>query len=252
MISLVTGAAGNLGMEHAVALQGLGLHVILTDLSLPALERRVDEFGQLDRELLSMLALDVTDEANIEEVSRATQKEFGAPEVLVNNAQGSAPKEFARLEEFPLASWRQIMDVNLGGTFLCCKHFGAAMAANRRGSIINMSSVYGLVAPDFSIYRSVGFTSPAVYTASKAGIIGLSKYLATYWAWANLRVNCISLGGIKISQPQSFVDAYSARVPLGRMGGPADIRGIVSWLASDASSYVTGQNLFVDGGLSAW
>jgi len=100
-ISLVTGAAGNLGMEHAVALQGLGLHVILADLSLPALERRVDEFGQLDRELLSLLALDVTDEANIEEFSRANQKEFGVPQVRVNNALGSASKEFARLEEYP-------------------------------------------------------------------------------------------------------------------------------------------------------
>jgi NAD(P)-dependent dehydrogenase (short-subunit alcohol dehydrogenase family) len=250
--ALVTGGAGNLGVEHAAALQDLGLHVILADLDLARLSSRVEAYSKLADNRLTLLEMDVTAESDIERVAGDVASAYGALSVLVNNAQGSHPGEDAPFEKLSAEAWRAVQDVNLTGTFLCCKHFGGAMAAAGSGSIINMSSLYGTYPPDFRIYDSVEFTNSAVYTASKAGLVGLTKYLAVYWAGSGVRVNAVSPGGVRIDHTDEFASAYGARVPLGRMASPDEIRGVISWLASDASSYVTGQNIFVDGGLSAW
>ncbi len=183
-------------------------------------------------------------------------------DVLVNNAaindkvesrESTDPIPF---EEFPLHQWKSAIDVNLTGTFLCCQIFGAEMAKHRRGSIINVASTYGIVGPDQRIYRDNQgqqrlFKSPA-YSATKAAIIGLTKYLAAYWGPTGLRVNALSPGGVKTTQDSQFITNYSERTPLGRMANPEDFRGAIVYLASDSSSYLTGTNLVVDGGWTAW
>ena len=167
------------------------------------------------------------------------------------------PEEVGPFETYPEASFDEVMDVNVKGVVLCCQVVGAAMAEAGRGSIVNISSVYGLLSPPQDLYefrRTAGetFFKPVAYSVSKSALLNLTRYLATYWAKAGVRVNTLTLGGIFDEQPQEFLDAYGARVPLGRMAEAGEALGAVVFLASDASSYVTGANLVVDGGWSAW
>ena len=188
--------------------------------------------------------------------------EWGAPHLLVNNAAldsppDAPPEEVGPFETYPEASFDEVMDVNVKGVVLCCQVVGAAMAGAGRGSIVNVSSVYGLLSPPQDLYefrRREGetFFKPVAYSVSKSALLNLTRYLATYWAKAGVRVNTLTLGGIFDEQPQEFLDAYGARVPLGRMADANEALGAVVFLASDASSYVTGANLVVDGGWSAW
>ena len=179
------------------------------------------------------------------------------PDVLINNACCKTPNFFERFENFPLEDWNKVFDVNLTGCMLGCQTFGAKFAAQKHGSIINIASIYGVVAPDQRIYEGSEYlgktiNTPAVYSASKAGVIGFTKYLATYWGKDNVRANCVTPGGVFSGQNELFVEKYSSRVPLRRMAVPQDIFGAVAFLASDLSSYITGQNLIVDGGWTAW
>ncbi len=188
--------------------------------------------------------------------------EWGVPHLLVNNAAldsppDAPPEEVGPFETYPEASFDEVMDVNVKGVVLCCQVVGAAMAEAGRGSIVNVSSVYGLLSPQQDLYefrRRQGetFFKPVAYSVSKSALLNLTRYLATYWAKAGVRVNTLTLGGIFDEQPQEFLDAYGARVPLGRMADAGEALGAVVFLASDASSYVTGANLVVDGGWSAW
>jgi len=183
-------------------------------------------------------------------------------DLLVNNAALDSPpdapvEEVGPFETYPEASFDQVMDVNVKGTLLCCQVVGAEMANAGRGSIVNISSVYGLLSPQQDLYdfrRRQGetFFKPVAYSVSKSAVLNLTRYLATYWAKAGVRVNTLTLGGIFDDQPAEFVEAYAARVPLGRMADAREALGALLFLASDASSYVTGANLVVDGGWSAW
>jgi NAD(P)-dependent dehydrogenase (short-subunit alcohol dehydrogenase family) len=186
---------------------------------------------------------------------------FGRIDILHNNAAGKSDNLshfFAPFEEYELSQWNQIMDINLGGMFLVAKHVGKFMVEqNKGGSIIQTSSIYGIMGPDNRIYEGSFYlehqiNTPAVYSASKSAVIGLTKYLATYWANKGIRVNTITPGGIESGQNEVFKQKYSNRVPLQRMGKPHEIAGALLYLASDASAYVTGQNIIIDGGLSAW
>jgi NAD(P)-dependent dehydrogenase (short-subunit alcohol dehydrogenase family) len=164
---------------------------------------------------------------------------------------------FEPFETYALEDWHEVMRTNVTGVMLCCQAFGAAMAAAGRGSIVNILSIYGIVAPDpriyeGSLYEGREINTPAVYSTSKAAVWGLTRYLATYWARTGVRVNAVTPGGAYSGQNRTFVDRYSARVPMQRMAEPDEIAGAVVFLASRASSYVTGQNIIVDGGLSAW
>ena len=207
-------------------------------------------------------AVDVTDRASIESATAEVVAEWGAPHLLVNNAAldsppDAPPEEVGPFETYPEASFDEVMDVNVKGVVLCCQVIGAAMAGAGRGSIVNVSSVYGLLSPPQDLYefrRSRGetFFKPVAYSVSKSALLNLTRYLATYWAKAGVRVNTLTLGGIFNEQPQEFLEAYGARVPLGRMAEAGEALGAVVFLASDASSYVTGANLVVDGGWSAW
>ena len=204
---------------------------------------------------------DVSDPASVRSMADEVAGQFGDIHVLHNNAASkSSDLEafFAPFEEYTLDQWREVTKVNLDGMFLVAQAVGRKMVEQSRGgSIIQTASIYGLLAPDSRIYEGSSYmgrsiNTPAVYSASKAAVIGLAKYLATYWADKNIRVNCITPGGAESGQNDTFKEKYSNRVPLGRMAQPEEMVGALLYLASDASSYVTGQNIIVDGGLSAW
>jgi NAD(P)-dependent dehydrogenase (short-subunit alcohol dehydrogenase family) len=242
-VAVVTGGLGQLGSVYVDGLTRRGMKVAVFDI---AAEDPVD----------------VTDRASIEAATARVVAELGVPHLLVNNAGIDSPpdapaEEVGPFETYPEASFDRVMDVNVKGTLLCCQVVGAAMAAEGRGSIVNVSSIYGLLSPQQDVYefrRREGerFTKPVAYSVSKSAILNLTRYLATYWAGRGVRVNTLTLAGVFDDQPQAFLDAYTARVPLGRMAEAHEALGAIVFLASDASSYVTGANLVVDGGWSAW
>lgn len=208
-------------------------------------------------------SLDLSTESSVVDGWALIEENHGIPDVLVNNAasKSSDVRAFFRpFEETVVSVWDEVMSVNLTGMMLMCREHGRRMrAADRGGSIINIASVYAVVAPDQRIYEGSSYpdlggaiNTPAVYSASKAGVLGLTRHLAAYWGQSRIRVNAISPGGISSGQNETFRTRYSSRVPIGRMADAKEIDGALIYLASDASSYVTGQNIVVDGGLSAW
>jgi NAD(P)-dependent dehydrogenase (short-subunit alcohol dehydrogenase family) len=243
-VAIVTGGAGQLGSEIVRGLEERGARVAVFDLE-------ADPFR-----------VDVTDRETIERATEEVVREWGAPHVLVNAAAldsppDAPPEEVGPVESYPEGSFDRVMDVNVKGTFLCCQAIGARMAAEGRGSIVNVSSIYGMLSPVQDVYdfrRRGGetFFKPVAYSVSKSALYNLTRYLATYWAKSGVRVNTLTLAGVWNDQPQEFVTAYNARMPLGRMADVSEVVGPVVFLASDASSYVTGANLVADGGWSAW
>ena len=200
---------------------------------------------------------DITKLDAVESVGRDIESRLGPVSGLVNNAAAKSANFFEPFETFPLADWQQVMDVNLTGAFICCQVFGRGMAERRSGAIVNTLSIYGIMAPDQRIYEGSSYegraiNTPAIYSASKAGLWGLTKYLAAYWGDKNVRVNAISPGGVFSGQNEVFVQRYSARVPMARMAEKDEMSGGIVFLLSNAASFVTGQNLMIDGGLSAW
>lgn len=243
-VAVVTGGAGQLGREIALGLEERGARVAVFDVA------------------ATRFQVDVTDRAAIEAATAQVVAEWGTPHLLVNAAALDSPpdapaEEVGPVESYPEASFDEVMDVNVKGTFLSCQVIGARMAAEGRGSIVNVSSVYGMLSPvqDLYEFRRRGgeqFHKPIAYSVSKSALYNLTRYLATYWAKSGVRVNTLTLAGVWNDQPQEFLDAYAARMPLGRMADAREVVGPVVFLASDASSYVTGANLVVDGGWSAW
>jgi NAD(P)-dependent dehydrogenase (short-subunit alcohol dehydrogenase family) len=259
-VAVVTGALGLLGREHCRALADAGARVVLTDLDGAACARVAKEFanGALG------LGADITSEASVkalrDQVLAATG---GRIDVLVNNAaindkfeDPAKAAEQSRFEAYPVALFRQSLEVNVTGTFLCAQVLGSEMARAGQGSIINVSSTYGLVAPDQSLYRkpdgTQAFWKTAAYPTTKGAVLAFTRFLAAYWGAAGVRVNALCPGGVEAGQDPWFVEAYSSRTPLGRMARPDDYRGAVVFLASDASRYMTGAALVVDGGFTTW
>jgi len=254
-IVLITGVSGQLGHEYAKIFLQRGARVIgldaRTSLGSEALGR---EFP--DRFMFNYA--DVTKKTSLSSSLEDIKKGFGIPTVLVNNAAidsppSSPPEENGPFEEYPEASWDRVIDVNLKGVYLCCQVFGAAMAIARKGSIINISSIYGMVSPDQNLYeyrrkRGETFFKPVAYSASKSGVFNLTRYLAVYWAQKNVRVNTLTIAGVFNNQEREFLDQYCARIPLARMANADEYNGAVLFLASPASAYMTGTNLIIDGG----
>lgn len=258
---LITAGAGTLGPEFARGFLQHGAQVVIADINAEATQRIS---ANLDAEFPGRvlgLVVDVADLASVKTMVVRTVERFGAIDVLVNNAAyfpDDFPAFFAPFEDYDLRQWRKVMAVNIDGMFLVAQAVGKQMLAQRRGgAIIQTSSIYGVLASDSRIYEGseyLGFpiNNPAVYAASKAAVIGLSRWLAAHWASKGIRVNTIAPGGVESGQNDTFTSKYSARVPVGRMARVDEMTSTVLYLASDASSYVTGQCIVVDGGLSVW
>ena len=204
------------------------------------------------------VCMDVTDEESVKEGVKNAVSFLGGLDGVICNAGATSEflmhegNAFADFESYPLSVWKKSIDVNLTGTFLVAREAGRAMKEDNGGSLITVSSIYGLVGPDHRVYENQSFKSLPGYSASKAGIIGLTRWMATWWAEANVRVNSVTPGGVFNEHDPSFVEAYANRTPMGRMADRSDLIGIVIFLLSDASSYCTGQNFVVDGGFTSW
>ena len=253
--ALVTGGVGFLGRTFCRALAASGANVAVVDLDAKTCRLFAEELREAYGIESKGFACDVSDPAQVGRMTQETAKYFGRIDVLHNNAatKGTATGFYASFERYTLAQWRKIMAVNLDGMFLVAQAVGKKMSEHAKGgSIIQTASIYGAMAPDPRIYKNTRMNTPVVYTTSKAGVIGLTKHLAVLWAKKNIRVNALIPGGVANGQDKVFIRNYSRRVPMGRMARPDEMAGALIFLASDASSYVTGQCLVVDGGLSAW
>lgn len=258
---LITGGAGLLGRAYAEALLKAGANVVIADIDVDGAERIA---RSLKTPMACALPLDVTDPASIDGAVAETVGLFGSIDGLVNNAAldpkfdpihaGSQTRTF---EDFPIDQWDRELAVNLTGAFLCAQRVGRVMLAQGRGSIVNISSIYGLVGPDQRLYQEPGNAGPrrikpVTYSVSKSALTGLTRYLATYWAGRGIRVNTLTLGGVDNGHDPGFAARYGSRTPLGRMARADEYCGALLFLLSEASSYMTGADLVVDGGWTAW
>lgn len=257
--AVVTGASGLLGRYHCQALSEAGATVVATDLD-------QGQCNEVERELGEAgfgFAADVTDPESIRRLLGFILERTGRIDVLVNNAaindmfeDPRTALELSKFENYPLPMWKRSLEVNVTGIFICSQILGSKMAEAGRGSIINVASTYGVVAPDQSLYRDrqgrPHFYKSAVYPTSKGAVLAFTRFLAAYWGKAGVRVNALSPGGVENAQDEFFVSEYARRTPLGRMASPGDYRGALLFLASEASSYMTGANLVVDGGFTIW
>jgi NAD(P)-dependent dehydrogenase (short-subunit alcohol dehydrogenase family) len=259
-VVMITGALGVLGREFCERFAQLGAHVVALDLDGEKLRAYSAELAERHGTSAWGLACDVADPVSVDHAVSQAMTQAGRIDILINNAatKGSDVRAFfAPFEEYSLEVWRDVMAVNIDGMFLMAQRVGREMVRQQYGSVVQISSIYGLVAPDQRIYENSYYlggaiNTPAVYSASKSAVVGLTKYLSSYWADKGIRVNCVAPGGVESGQNSEFSTRYSARVPLGRMAQAQEITSAVVFLASDDASYVTGQTIAVDGGLTTW
>ena len=266
-VALITGGAGLLGLEHAAALLESGATVILTDKSLHSLARCEKLLGdQFPKGKHLQLEMDVTDKRSIENVEKKLDGWGYQVNILINNAAidskvdtASKLSNTSRLELFSLDAWQHELDVGLTGAFLCTQVFGTQMSETGFGGVIvNIASDLSVIAPDQRLYKDPNLpeylqsVKPVTYSVIKHGLIGLTKYTATYWADKNIRCNALSPGGVANGQGSDFVRQLLDRIPLKRMAEKNEYRSAIQFLCSDASSYMTGHNLILDGGRSSW
>jgi NAD(P)-dependent dehydrogenase (short-subunit alcohol dehydrogenase family) len=250
-VAVVTGGAGQLGRVFVEGLAARGMRVASFDVASRGVPDGASEYE-----------VDVTDRAALASALEVVVGDLGVPHLLVNNAGLDSPPdapavEVGPFEDVPEAAFDSVMDVNVKGALLCCQTVGAAMARAGRGSIVNISSVYGMLSPVQDLYefrraRGETYVKPVAYSVSKGALLNLTRYLATYWAKDGVRVNTLTFAGVWNDQDRDFLDAFATRSPMGRMLDEHEALGALVFLASDASSYVTGSNLVVDGGWSAW
>ena len=251
-IIVVTGGNGQLGRQYVGTIVEHGGTVCVLDRSFDLLKTDKN---------IHTFECDITDKTALEKCCEKILKEFGRIDGLVNNAALDSPpdapaSETGPFEDYPESSWNKVMDVNVKGTFLCSQVFGKVMADQAEGSIINISSIYGVVSPDQGLYeyrrqRGEEFYKPVAYSASKSAIINLTKYMATYWGKKGVRVNCLVLAGVFNNQDDQFLNNYCSRIPMGRMAEEDEYNGSIVYLLSKASRYMTGATMTVDGGWTA-
>lgn len=240
-VAIITGGCGLLGKKHVEAITYAGGIPVIADI---------------------VEGIDITKEDIVEKLLADTLSKYGRIDILINNAANNPKVEnlngFIRLENFPLSQWEDDLAVSLTGSFLCSKIIGSEMARRKKGVIVNIGSDLSYIAPDQRLYQKEGLpldqqpVKPISYSVVKTGIIGLTRYLATYWADSGIRVNTLSPGGVYNSQPEDFVKKFSYKVPMGRMANSDEYQAAIIFLCSDASSYMTGTNLVMDGGKSCW
>jgi NAD(P)-dependent dehydrogenase (short-subunit alcohol dehydrogenase family) len=254
-IVVITGGLGQLGRNYTSVLLGHHAKVAVFDIN-------ASEGDKKNTECYLEIKVDITSKNSIANGLQKVIDAWGVPDGLVNNAAMDSPpnapvEENGPFETFPEESWDRIMDVNAKGVFLCCQLIGGKMAEAGKGSIINICSTYGILSPDQRIYEyrrenQTPFCKPVAYSASKSSLTNLTRYLSTYWAAKKVRVNTLTLGGVFNHQDEAFLKGYCHRVPMGRMAESDEFNGAVIFLISEASSYMTGANLVIDGGWSAW
>ena len=262
--ALITGAAGLLGKQHAIALLEIGANVVLTDVNVAALDKiKTALINSYPEQKIVALFMDVTSSESIEKVQKSLQADGIHISILINNAaidpkmnQGEVG-ESSRLENYDIDSWNFELSVGLTGAFLCAKIFGSAMAESQySGVILNIASDLSVISPDQRLYQQEGLPNdeqpvkPVTYSVIKSGLVGLTKYLSTYWASDGVRCNALSPGGIENGQGDEFVTRLCNLIPLGRMAEVDEYHSAVQFLCSDASSYMNGQNIIMDGGRS--
>lgn len=252
-VVVLTGGGGIIGTAMTVDLAQAGFAVAVVDRDLDAATSAAD----LASGAAEPFVADISDREQLLALHDQVNARLGEVEALICNAATKSENFFAPYPEFPLEDWNEVLATNLTGPMLCSQVFGAGMAERGRGSIVNVLSIYGIVAPDQRIYEGSEYegraiNTPAVYSASKAGLWGLTKYLASYWGDRGVRVNAVTPGGVFSGQNDTFVSAYSRRTMLGRMAQPEEIAAAARFLVSEDASYMTGQNVVVDGGLTAW
>jgi NAD(P)-dependent dehydrogenase (short-subunit alcohol dehydrogenase family) len=260
-VALVTGGAGLLGYQHGAILAAAGAHVVLLDLRVANPQLRAEQLTAAHGPECLGLTVDITSEASLLEARDAIITRFGRIDILINNAANNPKVEdqkpgqpWSRIENFPLETWNADIAVGLTGAFLCSRIFGQEMVKRNAGVILNVASDLGVIAPDQRLYRKEGVADdqqpvkPVTYSVVKTALIGLTRYLSTYWTANNIRVNAISPGGVFAGQPDEFTAKLHQLIPMGRMAHKDEYQGAILFLCSDASSYMTGQNLIVDGG----
>jgi len=264
-IIVITGAAGLLGRKHAEAVACYGGTPILLDLSQQAVDNLANELNEKYKVDVVGFAIDITNEKAIENNAKQLIERFGKIDGLVNNAannpkiEDSSKVNFSRLENFPIDTWNNDLSVGLTGSFLCAKHYGHKIAQNPNGgSIVNISSDLGIIAPDQRLYmkdnvdNNLQNVKPITYSVVKTGLIGLTRYLATYWTDKGVRCNAMCPGGVENDQPIDFLKEVNARIPMGKMADSDEYQGTLLWMLSDASSYLNGSIVPVDGGRTVW
>ena len=261
-IVIITGGMGQLGSQFAQSLCNAEARVAVFDIKFTKseFEQKFGDFLSNDR--IMGVNVDITNRSSIERGLVEVEKRWGIPYGLINNAAIDSPpdascEENGPFEIYPESSFNRVMEVNVKGIVLCCQVIGGEMSTEGRGSIINISSIYGIVSPDHRIYKyrrkkGTSFYKPVSYSVSKSALLNLTRYLAIYWADKNVRVNTLTFGGVFNQQDPEFIKGYSLHVPLGRMAREDEYNGAVQFLLSDASSYMTGSNLIIDGGWTAW
>ena len=264
-VIVITGATGLLGVQHAEAVACFGGTPILLDLNQNSINALANKLNKKYQTNATGFVIDITDEASIKKNAALLMKKYGKIDGLVNNAANNPKVEdndelnFSRLENFPLDVWNDDLNVSLTGSYLCSKIYGNAISKNSSGgSIVNISSDLGLIAPDQRLYRSEGIedskqnVKPVTYSVVKNGLIGLTRYMATYWADKGVRSNAMCPGGVENGQPLDFLEKVSNKIPMGRLAKPNEYQGTLIWMLSDASSYLNGAIIPVDGGRTAW
>jgi NAD(P)-dependent dehydrogenase (short-subunit alcohol dehydrogenase family) len=263
-IAIITGGAGLLGEQHARAIAAARGIPVLVDIAAVRVMEKGNRLSDELRWTVPSFAADITKPNEVKRVLAEVLQRYGRVDILINNAannpkvEGSEPASFSRFESFSLDQWNADLAVGLSGAFLCCQVFGMEMVRRGSGVIVNVSSDLGLIAPDQRIYRLPNMpenlqpAKPVSYSIVKSALIGLTRYLAAYWAGRGIRVNAICPGGVESGQPEEFVAKLTNLIPLNRMARPDEYQGAILFLCSDASSYMTGATLVVDGGRTCW
>jgi len=263
-VAVITGGTGLLGQQHAEAIASAGGIPVLADIRLDSVDLQSAAFKEHFGEQACAIKTDITKSESVKALLAEVLNRYGRVDILINNAannpkmEKTAEVEFSRLENFPLMQWEADLSVGLTGAFLCSQIIGSEMAKHKHGVIVNVASDLAVIAPDQRLYRKPGLPAdqqpvkPVTYSVVKTGLIGLTRYLATYWADAGIRVNAISPGGVYNNQLDDFVQRLANLIPMGRMANADEYQAAILYLCSDASSYMTGTNMVIDGGRSCW